>query len=288
MKIKTDDFKVPASKEFKLNDYATVLDLEKSEQYIKKEYIPGLVETLQDLHWKLFAEGKSGVMVVLQALDAAGKDEAISFVFSNLNAQGLRTTSFGKPSETEKKHDYLWRLHDGLPARGEVSLLNRSYYEEVIVKQVHDDIEDYEYPPGTKKEDVWQMRYRQLNDYERYLVENNIHVIKFFFHVSEDAQRDRLLKRMKNEDMQWEFSFNDVEEREYWDDYQKVFEDVLNNTSTSYAPWYVLPADNEWFSRAVITEVMNEKLKEINPGFPKISKDQEKELKDYIDKLEKE
>lgn len=288
MKIKTDDFKVPASKEFKLNDYPTVLDLEKSEQYIKKEYIPRLVETLQNLHWKLFAEGKSGVMVVLQALDAAGKDEAISFVFSNLNAQGLRTTSFGKPSETEKKHDYLWRLHDGLPARGEISLLNRSYYEEVIVKQVHKDIEDYEYPPGTKKEDVWQIRYRQLNDYERYLVENNIHVIKFFFHVSEDEQRDRLLKRMKNEDMQWEFSFNDVEEREYWDDYQKVFEDVLNNTSTSYAPWYVLPADNEWFSRAVITEVMNEKLKEINPYFPKISKDQEKELKDYIDKLEKE
>lgn len=132
------------------------------------------------------------------------------------------------------------------------------------------------------------MRYRQLNDYEKYLVENNIHVIKFFFHVSEDEQKDRLLNRMKNEDMQWEFSFNDVEEREYWDDYQKVFDDVLNNTSSTHAPWYVLPADNEWFSRAVITEVMNEKLKEINPGFPKISKDKEKELKDYIDKLEKE
>lgn len=288
MKINTNDYKVPATKEFKLKDYPTFLSMEKSEQDIKKDYIPGLVETLQDLHWKLFAEEKSGVMVVLQALDAAGKDEAISFVFSNLNAQGLRTTSFGKPSETEKKHDYLWRLHDGLPARGEVSLLNRSYYEEVIVKQVHNDIEDYEYPPGMKKEDVWQMRYRQLNDYERYLAENNIHVIKFFFHVSEDEQRDRLLKRMKNKDMQWEFSFNDVEEREYWDDYQPVFEDVLNKTSTSYAPWYVLPADNEWFSRAIITEVMNEKLREINPGFPKISKDKEKELKDYIDKLEKE
>ena len=246
------------------------------------------METLKALHWKLFAEGKSGIMVVLQALDAAGKDEAISFVFSNLNAQGLRTTSFGKPSETEKKHDYLWRLHDGLPARGEISLLNRSYYEEVIVKQVHNDIEDYEYPPGTKIEDVWQMRYRQLNDHEKYLVENNIHVIKFFFHVSESEQKDRLLKRMKNEDRQWEFSFNDVEEREYWDDYQKVFNDVLNNTSSSYAPWYVLPADNEWLSRAVITEVMNEKLKEINPDFPTISKDKEKELKDYIDKLEKE
>lgn len=288
MKINTNDYKVPATKEFKLADYPTSLDLGTSEQDIKKDYIPELVETLQDLHWKLFAEEKSGVMVVLQALDAAGKDEAISFVFSNLNAQGLRTTSFGKPSETEKKHDYLWRLHDGLPARGEVSLLNRSYYEEVIVKQVHNDIEDYEYPPGVKKGDVWPMRYRQLNDYERYLAENNIHVIKFFFHVSEDEQRDRLLKRMKNEDMQWEFSFNDVKEREYFDDYQTVFEDVLNNTSTSYAPWYVLPADNEWFSRAVITEVMNEKLREINPVFPKISKDKEKELKDYIDKLEKE
>lgn len=151
MKINTNDYKVPATKEFKLKDYPTFLNLDKSEQDIKKESIPKLVETLKALHRKLFAEGKSGIMVVLQALDATGKDEAISFVFSNLNAQGLRTTSFGKPSETEKKHDYLWRMHDGLPARGEISLLNRSYYEEVIVKQVHDDIDDYEYPPGAKK-----------------------------------------------------------------------------------------------------------------------------------------
>lgn len=227
-------------------------------------------------------------MVVLQALDAAGKDEAISFVFSNLNAQGLRTMSFSKPSEEERKHDYLWRMNSGTPERGEISLLNRSYYEEVIYRQVHEDIENDEFPTNTEPEDMWPMRYRQIINYERYLYENNMHVIKFFFNVSKDEQKERLLERMKSEDMQWEFSFNDVKEREYWDEYQEVFQSVLRETASDIAPWYVLPADNNWYSRAVIAKVMIEKLEEINPEFPKIDDDKKKELDEYIEKLENE
>lgn len=287
MKINTGKYKVTSGKDFNLKNYSSEINPGLSEDDIRDEIIPDLVKQLKDWHWKLFAEEKAGVMVVLQALDAAGKDEAISFVFSNLNAQGLRTMSFSKPSEEERKHDYLWRMHKGTPERGEISLLNRSYYEEVIFRQVHKDIEDDEYPTDTEPRDIWTMRYRQINDYERYLYENNMHIIKFFFNVSKDEQRERMLKRMKSEDRQWEFSFNDVQEREYWDDYQEVFQSVLGETASDIAPWYVLPADNHWYSRAVIAKVMIEKLEELNPEFPKISDDEKKELDEYIEKLEK-
>ena len=288
MNINTNDYKVVSNKKFNLEDYPSKVDPGLPEDDIKEQIIPDLVKQLKEWHWKLFAEEKAGVMVVLQALDAAGKDEAISFVFSNLNAQGLRTMSFSKPSEEERKHDYLWRMHSGTPERGEISLLNRSYYEEVIYRQVHEDIENDEYPTNTEPEDMWPMRYRQINNYERYLYENNMHVIKFFFNVSKDEQKERLLKRMKSEDMQWEFSFNDVKEREYWDEYQEVFQSVLRETASDIAAWYVLPADNNWYSRAVIAKVMIEKLEEINPKFPKIDDDKKKELDEYIEKLENE
>ena len=288
MNINTNDYKVVSNKKFNLEDYPSKVDPGLPEDDIKEQIIPDLVKQLKEWHWKLFAEEKAGVMVVLQALDAAGKDEAISFVFSNLNAQGLRTMSFSKPSEEERKHDYLWRMHSGAPERGEISLLNRSYYEEVIYRQVHEDIENDEYPTNTEPEDMWPMRYRQINNYESYLYENNMHVIKFFFNVSKDEQKERLLKRMKSEDMQWEFSFNDVKEREYWDEYQEVFQSVLRETASDIAPWYVLPADNNWYSRAVIAKVMIEKLEEINPKFPKIDDDKKKERDEYIEKLENE
>lgn len=288
MKINTDDYKVVSNENFKLKDYPQKIDPGLPEDDIKEQIIPELVKQLKDWHWKLFAEEKAGVMVVLQALDAAGKDEAISFVFSNLNAQGLRTMSFSKPSEEEDKHDYLWRLHEGTPERGEISLLNRSYYEEVIYRQVHEDIKDYEYPSEVDIDEIWALRYRQINDYERYLHENNMHVIKFFFNVSKDEQKERLLARMKSEDKQWEFSFNDVKEREYWDDYQKVFQDVLAETAGELAPWYILPADNHWYSRAVIAKVMIEKLEALNPEFPKVDEDKKKELEEAIEILENE
>lgn len=288
MNINTNDYKVVSNKKFNLEDYPSKVDPGLPEDDIKEQIIPDLVKQLKEWHWKLFAEEKAGVMVVLQALDAAGKDEAISFVFSNLNAQGLRTMSFSKPSEEERKHDYLWRMNSGTPERGEISLLNRSYYEEVIYRQVHEDIENDEFPTNTEPEDMWPMRYRQIINYERYLYENNMHVIKFFFNVSKDEQKERLLERMKSEGMQWEFSFNDVKEREYWDEYQEVFQSVLRETASDIAPWYVLPADNNWYSRAVIAKVIIEKLEEINPEFPKIDDDKKKELDEYIEKLENE
>lgn len=276
--MKLSDYKIPSTKNIKLKDYKCSEGKKEDNEYIEQNIIPPLVEKLKELHLKLHAEGKNGIMVVLQAIDAAGKDEAISYIFSNLNAQGLKVTTYGKPSETEQMHDYLWRLHDGEPERGQIAILNRSHYEDVIATRIHNLIDN----------DEIEQRYRQINNYEQYLSENGFAVVKFFFNMSKDEQKERLLKRMKDPDKQWEFSFSDVEERRKWDDYQEVFEDMLNNTSTGHSPWYILPADDEWHTRRIITEAMIHVLEAINPEFPKISGEDKKKLSKYINELENE
>ena len=278
--MKLSDYKIPSTKNIKLKDYKCSEGKKEDNEYIEQNIIPPLVEKLKELHLKLHAEGKNGIMVVLQAIDAAGKDEAISYIFSNLNAQGLKVTNYGKPSETEQKHDYLWRIHDGEPERGQIAILNRSHYEDVIATRIHDLLED-----GDAE---IEKRYRQINNYEQYLSENGFSVVKFFFNMSKDEQKERFLKRMKDPNKQWEFSFSDVEERKKWDDYQKVFEDMLNNTSTRHSPWYILPADDEWHTRRIITEAMIHVLEGINPEFPEISGEDKKKLDKYIKDLENE
>ncbi|MGK7379314.1 PPK2 family polyphosphate kinase [Planococcus sp. 1R117A] len=259
-----------------------------SEEELREQLIPESVEKLRELYTKLRAEEEKGIVVALQAMDAAGKDEAISYIFSNLSAQGLRTTSFKKPTEEELKHDYLWRFHKGLPARGEIGIFNRSYYEEVIAPRVHDLLEETPLPNELIHENIWRGRYRQINEFERYLVENGFSVVKFFFNMSKEEQKKRLLERMKNPDKNWEFSFNDVKERQHWEGYQDIFEDIINYTSTEYAPWYILPADNEWYSRYIISEVMVEMLEKINPQYPAISGEEKKKLEEAIAALENE
>lgn len=278
--MKLSDYKIPSTKNIKLKDYKCSEGKKEDNDYIEQNIIPPLVEKLKELHLKLHAEGKNGIMVVLQAIDAAGKDEAISYIFSNLNAQGLKVTTYGKPSETEQKHDYLWRLHDGEPERGQIAILNRSHYEDVIATRIHDLLED-----GDAE---IEKRYRQINNYEQYLSENGFSVVKFFFNMSKDEQKERFLERMKDPNKQWEFSFSDVEERKKWVDYQKVFEDMLNNTSTQHSPWYILPADDEWHTRRIITEAMIHVLEDINPEFPEISGEDKKKLDKYIKELENE
>lgn len=283
-----DKYRIKPDENIKLKGFGTADNKDHDLAELEKELIPKAVEKLKDLHLKLNAEEEKGILVVLQAMDAAGKDEAISYIFSNLNAQGLKTLTLGKPSETELGHDYLWRIHDGLPARGEIGILNRSHYEEVIAPRVHDILGEEPLPDELIDEKIWETRFRQINDFERYLSENGFPVVKFFFNVSKEEQRKRLLERMKDPQKNWEFSFSDVEEREHWDDYQEIFEDMLNHTSTEYAPWYVLPADNEQYSRYIIAEVMNNLLSELDPQFPVISDEEQDKLNEYIEKLEAE
>ncbi|KEZ52875.1 PPK2 family polyphosphate kinase [Metabacillus indicus] len=286
--MNVNKYRIEGNKQLKLRDYSPSEKHDYSEKELLEKLIPESIDRLKELHWRLHAEEKKGIVVVLQAMDAAGKDEAISYIFSNLTAQGLKTTSFQKPSDSEQKHDYLWRIHKALPARGQIGILNRSHYEEVIAPRVHDLLKEESVPDEKEKEETWAVRYRQINDFERYLTENGFEVVKFFFHMSKKEQKERLLERMKNPKKNWEFSFSDVEERKHWDSYQDIFEDMLNHTSTEYAPWHILPADDEWYSRYIISEVMNKCLEKIDPQFPEISQENKEKLDKYIKLLENE
>ncbi|ARQ03404.1 polyphosphate--nucleotide phosphotransferase [Macrococcoides caseolyticum] len=283
-----NQYKVNHEESFSFDNFPSSENKKSLNDDIKGNIIPELAQQLRSLHLKLHAAEENGILVVLQALDAAGKDEVISYIFSNLSAQGLKTTSFGKPTDTERKHDYLWRFHDGLPERGQIGILNRSYYEDVLAPRIHNLVEEKEKPDDAKEKNLWHTRYRQINDYERYLTENGFHVIKFFFNMSHEEQRNRLLERMTNPDKNWEFSFNDVKEREYWEDYQKLFSEMLEETSTEYSSWYVLPADDEWHTRRIVTEVMIEKIKSLNPQFPTISQEDKEDLDKAIERLKNE
>ena len=245
------------------------------------------VRLLSEYQARLAAQDTWGVLVVLQAMDTAGKDGTIRHVMSGVNPQGVHVHSFKVPSDEELDHDFLWRYAQKLPARGEIGIFNRSHYEEVLVVRVHPENLDRQKLPNTgKKGDVWRRRYREINDWERYLTENGIRVVKLFLNVSKEEQRMRLLRRIDLPDHNWKFSSADVAEREHWDEYQRAFSEVLSNTSTEWAPWYVIPADRKWFGRIGVGAVLVHTLMEINPRYPAVSKRQRQALLEAKEALE--
>jgi PPK2 family polyphosphate:nucleotide phosphotransferase len=230
------------------------------------------VELLSEYQERLAAQDTYGVLVVLQALDAAGKDGTIRHVMSGVNPQGVSVHGFKQPSAEELDHDYLWRYAKCLPRRGEIGIFNRSYYEEVLVVRVHPGILHNErLPRRAFGRDIWRRRYREINDWERYLSDNGIVVVKLFLNLSNEEQRTRFLRRIDLPDHNWKFSASDVKERSYWDDYQKAFSEMLSATSTEWAPWYVIPADHKWFARICASAVIADTLIKIDPRFPKVS-----------------
>jgi PPK2 family polyphosphate:nucleotide phosphotransferase len=205
-------------------------------------------------------------------MDAAGKDGTIKHVMSGVNPQGVEVSSFKVPSSEELDHDYLWRYARRLPSRGTIGIFNRSYYEELLVVRVHPTIlEGQKLPPSAKRKGVWERRFREINDWERYLVDNGIRIVKLFLNVSKEEQRQRFLARIDEPEKNWKFSAGDARERRYWDDYQRAFEDVLSKTSTEHAPWYVIPADRKWFMRIAAGAVILNALLEIDPKYPVVS-----------------
>jgi PPK2 family polyphosphate:nucleotide phosphotransferase len=246
------------------------------------------VQLLCEYQERLAAQDTWGVLLVLQALDAAGKDGTIRHVMSGVNPQGVAVHSFKQPSAEELDHDFLWRYAKRLPRRGDIAIFNRSHYEEVLVVRVHPEILDREQlPAGAKRKgDVWQRRYRQINDWERYLTENGIRVVKLFLNLSKEEQRIRFLRRLDLPDHNWKFSAADVKEREHWDDYQKAFSEMLSHTSTEWAPWYVIPADRKWFARIGAGAVLVNALMEIDPRFPTVSRAQRRSLTEVKEALE--
>lgn len=269
-----------------LTELAQGEDLSVSEEEIKEKWIPKSVENLSELQLRLYAEEKNGVLVVLQAIDAAGKDEIITFIFSHLMPQGLKVTSTKTPTDEDMKHDFLWRVHKGMPERGQVAILNRSYYEDLIAPIVYGEDQTIPLPSNEAGEDPWEIRCRQINDYEKYLIESGFPVVKLFLNVSKEKQRERLLERMKDPNKNWEFSFSDIEDRQKWDKFREAYEKVLNHTSTKYAPWYVLPADNPWHTRYLASEIIIQVLEKMNPEFPVLADEDKEKLDEEIEKLE--
>jgi PPK2 family polyphosphate:nucleotide phosphotransferase len=227
------------------------------------------VQLLAEYQARLAAQDTYALLVVLQGMDAAGKDSTIRHVLSGVNPQGVRVSSFKEPTAEELAHDFLWRHVRRLPARGEMGIFNRSHYEEVLVVRVHpDDLVRERIPPQSKGEDAWQRRYREINEWERYLTDNGIRIVKLCLNVSRHTQRDRFLKRIDTPEKNWKFSASDVRERQHWDEYQRAYSEMLSHTSTHWAPWHVLPADHKWFTRICAAAVIAEALIDIDPRYP--------------------
>lgn len=243
------------------------------------------IEEIQEHQQRLMSQEREGLIFALQALDAAGKDEAERYLFSRLSSQGLRTSSFGKPSEEEKKHDYLWRVTPMMPSRGEIGVFNRSHYEEVIGNRINESYLENPLPEHALKGNIWQKRYKHIRNYEDYLFDNGFYMMKIYLHVSKDVQKERLLERMEDPNHQWEFSFSDLEDRERWDEYMSIFEETFQHTSTERSPWYIIPADDGDIGRYLISEILLFKLRKINPQYPTLSPEDKRRFQAEAKKL---
>jgi len=258
--------------------------------YVKKKDGTELLQTgialLADYQARLAAQDRYGVLVCLQALDAGGKDGTIRHVMSGVNPQGVRVSGFKVPSAEELDHDYLWRYARRLPTRGEIGIFNRSHYEEVLVVRVHPEILDRQRLPADARDGrLWHRRFREINDWERYLTDNGFRLVKLFLNLSKEEQRRRFLKRIDLPEKNWKFSAADARERLRWDDYQTAFSHMLSATSTEWAPWYVIPADRKWFARICAAAVLAHTLIEIDPQYPSVGEDARRALLTVKDEL---
>ena len=236
-------------------------------------------ELLSEQQDKLYAQDRWSVLLIFQAMDAAGKDGTIKHVMSGVNPQGCEVYSFKTPSATELDHDFLWRTNRFLPERGHIGIFNRSYYEEVLVVRVHQILlEAQRIPQELVTKNIWQERFEDINNLERYLSRNGMIIRKFFLHISKEEQKKRFLRRLEEPARNWKFSTADVKERQCWDDYQNAYEDMIANTATKHAPWVVVPADNKWFARLVVSSVIVDALQDLNLKYPVLSADKQKDL----------
>jgi PPK2 family polyphosphate:nucleotide phosphotransferase len=271
-----------------------------------KEYDPGFTNGFKDkelAHSKLqegvkklgeyqdilYAQNTYAVLLIFQAMDAAGKDSTIKHVMSGINPQGCQVFSFKAPSVEELDHDYLWRFFKALPERGRIGIFNRSYYEEALIVRVHPEIlNNQQLPSEAKGSKIWEQRFEQMNYFEKYLVQNGIIILKFFLNVSKEEQKKRFLERIERPEKNWKFSAADVRERAFWDDYMAAYEDVFNHTSNEWAPWYIIPADHKWFTRLAVADLISDRLKSLNLHYPTVSTAHRQELLKAKEMLERE
>ncbi len=286
--MKHAEYLVPPGRRIRIEDF----DSSFTGRFRKKEDAQAVLDrdirrlsALQDV---LYAQNTYALLVIFQAMDAAGKDGAIKHVMSGVNPQGVQVFSFKAPSEEELDHDYLWRCMKALPERGRIGIFNRSYYEEVLVARVHPDIlERQRIPKALRSKNIWKDRFEDINNFERYLTRNGIVVLKFFLNVSKDEQRQRFLDRIDAPEKNWKFSSADVAEREHWDEYMRAYEDVFTHTSTKWAPWRIVPADHKWFTRVAVADIIVSTLEGLKLKYPKVSEEAQKALQEQKRLLEK-
>jgi PPK2 family polyphosphate:nucleotide phosphotransferase len=274
-------FRITDGKRFRLRDIdpGDTLEFGSEDKPRAKQALAMGIEALAELQDMLYAQDRWAILLVFQALDAAGKDGTIKHVMSGVNPQGCEVYSFKAPSEEELDHDYLWRSMRSLPQRGRIGIFNRSYYEETLVVRVHRDLlAKQKLPPEVLGKDIWEKRFEDIRSFERYLTRNGVVIRKFFLHVSRKEQKKRFLERLENPEKNWKFSIDDIRERDFWNDYMKAYEDAIRSTATKDAPWYVVPADNKWFTRVVVAAAIVDTLGSLRLCYPKIDQARRKEL----------
>jgi PPK2 family polyphosphate:nucleotide phosphotransferase len=289
MKIRTKDFRVAEDSEVDLKKWPTKIDSVYKSKHQYKKLLEDHVAQLsaqQQLH---YADNRHAILLIFQAMDAAGKDGAIRHVMSGVNPQGCQVFSFKHPSATELEHDFLWRTTRDLPERGKIGIFNRSYYEEVLIVRVHPELFRSEGLPDALLDEkkVWRHRYRSIVDLERHLYENGTRVIKFFLHLSKDEQRKRFLARIDEPEKNWKFSLADIEERKFWKQYMEVYGECLGATSTDRAPWYVVPADDKENARLIVSQIVLDTFEDLKMSYPKVSAERRAELLTIRKRLEK-
>ena len=283
-----EDFLIKPSSEVNLSEFQTDYSGEFSSKKEAQKLLTKNIKKMQKLQAKLYAENKYSVLLIFQAMDAAGKDGTIKHVMSGLNPQGTQVFSFKQPSAEELDHGFLWRINKALPERGRIGIFNRSHYEEVLVVRVHNLIKNQKIPEELINNNIWKTRFREINNFEKYLYENGTVILKFFLHVSKEEQKNRFLKRIDQKSKNWKFSAGDIEERKFWDDYMKCYEEAISFTSKSHAPWFIIPADKKWFMRLAVSSIIIDSLKKLNPSFPNLSEKQLAKLDEYKNRLENE
>ena len=276
-----DQFIAKPDSKILLSDLPTAYDSDSIEKKEAKKLVKKNIKKLSELQDKLYADNKYSMLIIFQAMDAAGKDGTIKHVMSGLNPQGTQVFSFKQPSQEELDHGFLWRITKALPERGRIGIFNRSHYEEVLVVRVHDLLQYQKIPQELISKNIWQRRFDEINNFEKYLHNNGTIILKFFLHVSKEEQKERFLDRIDDESKNWKFSESDVKERSFWDKYQKCYQEAISATSKKHAPWFVIPADKKWFMRLAVSDIITETMSRLKINYPKLSEEQLNNLEKY-------
>ncbi len=284
----TKSYCVDDGKHFRLKDFDPADTGHWQSADEAKEQLQKDISRLEKLQDKLYAQDHWALLLIFQAMDAAGKDGTIKHVMSGVNPEGCQVYSYKVPSDTELQHDFLWRTTRNLPERGHIGIFNRSYYEEVLVVRVHPEaLKNEKLPPALVTKDIWEERFEDIHGFERHMARSGTVIRKFFLNLSRKEQKKRFLARLEEPEKNWKFSASDIHEREYWDDYQKAYEEMIRYTSTKHAPWYVVPADNKWFTHLVVAGVVVETLEELGLSYPKVDAAKRKEIQGAAKMLKK-